>query len=57
MTHPGTFTVAEINKMDGVRDITPIAARGKFIQALKAEAVGDHVKAEALLTEAVALTS
>lgn len=54
MTHPADGkTLSEVTKLDGVSDIQPVMARGKFAQALMAEAKGDHSKAEAFLQDAV----
>ena len=48
------MTAAEISRLDGVRDIQPLMARGKFALALKAEASGNHERADELLNEAIA---
>ena len=51
--HPGEFTVPEIGKMAGVSDLRPLLCKGKFALALRAEANGDHAKAEQHLYDAV----
>ena len=48
------MNLLEVSKLPGVSDITPVKAKAKFAQALKAEAEGDHTKAESLLEEACA---
>ena len=50
----GTMTMMEVSKLPGVADITPLMARGKFAQALIAEAKGDSARAAVLLDEAIA---
>ena len=47
------MTVPEVSRLEGVVDLKPLMVRGKFALALRAEAAGDHDKAERLLTEAV----
>ena len=42
----------EISTLDGVKDLT-LKVRGRFAQALKAEAKGEHDKAAKALDEAV----
>lgn len=46
--------MAEVARLVGVKDINPLAARGKFAQALISESNGDHARAGELLDEAVA---
>ncbi len=47
--------LGEVSKLDGVEDIKPALARGKFAQALIAEAKGEHDKAEEKASEAADL--
>lgn len=44
--------ISEVAKLPGVADL-PTLVRGRFAQALMAEAAGDHAKAQAKLDEAV----
>jgi hypothetical protein len=46
------MAVKDIAKLDGVKDLT-LKVRGKFAQALKAEAKGDQATAANKLNEAV----
>lgn len=45
----------DVCNLDGVKDIQPAMAKGKFAQALMAEDKGDRDGANAKLAEAVAL--
>lgn len=47
------MSLLEISKLPGLNDLN-LMCRAKFAQALKAEELGDHVKAEQCLIEAVA---
>ena len=57
----GCDTVSDLAKMElmeiavlpGVKDITPVIAKARFAQALRAEAKGDHETGEKLLGEAI----
>ena len=51
------FNVKDFYKQDGVKDISPMKARGFFCQALAVEANAGHTtpEAEALLDKAISL--
>lgn len=49
------MTFVQVCGMPGVKDIQPAMAKGKFAQALIAEAKGEHEQASGKLNEAVAL--
>ena len=53
MENYADMKMADVSRLPGVVDIKPLMARGKFAQALIAEAQGDHVRAAVLLDEAV----
>ena len=46
------LTLPELCRLPGISDL-PVAVAGKFVLALKAEAHGDHARAEQLLAEAI----
>lgn len=48
------MTLPEVTRLDGVKDLEPALCRGRFAQALRAEARGEPVEAERLLAEAIA---
>lgn len=48
------MTLSQITVLPGVEDLRPsVKCRGKFALAIRAEAQGDHEKADRLLNEAV----
>jgi len=48
------MTLGEIAKLPGVEDLRPtVKCRGKFALAPRAEAQGDHERADRLLNEAI----
>ena len=49
----GNMNLKEISVLEGVKDL-PLKVRGRFAQAIKAEATGDSAKAYKALDEAVA---
>ena len=53
MANYADLTLPEIRQLPGISDL-PLAVAGKFALALKAEAAGDHARAEQLLAEAIA---
>lgn len=49
------MTLTEVVKLEGVKDLPTMTIRGRFAQALIAEAKGDSVLAEQKLNEACKL--
>ena len=47
------MTLPEVTRLDGIEDLKPALARGRFAQALRAEAKGEHMEADRLLGEAI----
>lgn len=52
LTNLQNLTLPQISQLNGVKDL-PLKVRGTFAQAIKAEANGDHVKAQERLDEAI----
>ena len=52
MTTYADRTLPELRQLPGISDL-PVNVAGKFALALKAEAQGDHARAEQLLAEVI----
>ena len=52
MTNYTDMSIADMSKLPGIVDLKT-ATKVKFIKALKAEALGNHVEAEQFLNEAI----